>query len=77
MTPSIGTPLLWIAFLFIVFCLLAIDLGVFHRKVHEVSVREAFLWSFVWITLSLSFGTWIYIHWGAQRGLEFFAGFEL
>ncbi len=77
MHESIGTPAFWVGFLIVVLFLLAIDLGLFHRKAHEVRVREAFLWSAVWVSLSLSFGVWIYYHWGSQRGLEFFTGYLL
>ncbi len=75
MTPSVGTPIAWIAFLLVVVALLAVDLGVFHRKAHAVSVKEAFVWSVVWVALSLAFGAWIHAHWGSQSGLEFFAGY--
>jgi tellurite resistance protein TerC len=77
MTQSIGTALFWSVFLLVVIVLLAVDLGVFHRKAHPVGVREALIWSIVWVILSLSFGMYIYWHWGAQRGLEFFAGYVL
>ena len=52
---SIGTPLLWAGFTLFVLALLALDLGVFHRKAHAVGVREAFGWSVFWIALSLLF----------------------
>ena len=75
MEHSIGTPLFWISFIAVILFLLAIDLGVFHRRAHAVSVREAMCWSVVWIILSLSFGMWIYKSFGRQYGLEFFAGY--
>jgi tellurite resistance protein TerC len=45
--------------------LLALDLGVFHRDAHEVKVKEALMWSIVWISLALLFcwGFWQYAHW--------------
>lgn len=51
---------LWLIFLCIVFLLLALDLGVFHRNAHVVSFREAMGWSCVWIVLGLSFTAFIY-----------------
>ena len=45
--------LVWIGFLIFVFVLLALDLGVFHRKAHVVSVREALTWTVVWIATAL------------------------
>jgi tellurite resistance protein TerC len=56
------TPLviwIWIAFLAFVLLLLALDLGVFHRKVHVVSVREALAWSAVWIALGVAFSVFV------------------
>ncbi len=72
---SIGTPFFWSAFLVVVLILLSLDLGIFNRKAHQVSVKEALVWSVVWISLSLGFGTWVYLRFGAQNGLEFFAGY--
>ena len=52
--------LVWIAFLLFVLCLLALDLGVFHRRPHVVSVREALAWSVVWIATALGFAAFVY-----------------
>jgi tellurite resistance protein TerC len=57
----------WIAFLVFIFILLALDLGVFHRKAHVVSVREALTWTCVWVILALAFSVFVYFsyegHW--------------
>jgi tellurite resistance protein TerC len=72
-----GTPLLWVTFNLFVLIALALDLGVFHRKAHKISIREAAFWSVVWIALALGFGYFVW-HWhGAQRGLEFFTGYVI
>jgi tellurite resistance protein TerC len=75
MAHSIGTPVFWISFIAVVLFLLSIDLGVFHRRAHAVSFREALCWSLIWISLSLSFGIWVYLEFGRQYGLEFLAGY--
>ena len=54
---------LWVGFNLFVLAMLAIDLGVFHRHAHIVSVREAALWSVLWISLSLIFNLGIYLYW--------------
>jgi tellurite resistance protein TerC len=54
---------LWIGFNLFVLFMLALDLGVFHRKSHAISTREAIIWSVVWISLSLVFNTIIYFFW--------------
>ena len=51
---------IWLGFIAFVLLLLALDLGVFHREAHVVSVREAFSWSALWITLGLSFAVFVY-----------------
>jgi len=50
----------WIGFVAFVLLLLALDLGVFHRKAHVVGVREALAWSAVWIALGLAFSLFVY-----------------
>ena len=58
---------IWLAFIAFVLLMLALDLGVFHRKAHAVSVREAMGWSAVWISLGLAFAVFVYFayegHW--------------
>jgi tellurite resistance protein TerC len=72
-----GTPLLWVAFNLFVLVALALDLGVFHRKAHKLSLREAAFWSAVWISLALAFGFFVW-HWhGSQRGLEYLTGYVI
>lgn len=73
MTPD--RLLLWIIFNVFVLGMLALDLAVFHRKAHAVSLREAFAWSVVWISLALIFNLGIYYLWGAEKALEFLAGY--
>jgi tellurite resistance protein TerC len=70
-----GTPLLWVTFNLFVLLALALDLGVFHRRAHKLTIREAAFWSAVWIALALSFGLFVW-HWhGSQRGLEYLTGY--
>jgi tellurite resistance protein TerC len=68
---------LWIAFNIFVLGLLAIDLGVFHRKAHTVSIKEASIWSAVWIALALIFNLGIYFVWGQEKALEFLTGYVI
>lgn len=70
------TPLIfWVLFNCFVLLMLALDLGVFHRKTHQVSLREALTWTFVWIFLALVFNAIIYQWRGQQQALEFFTGY--
>jgi tellurite resistance protein TerC len=70
------TPIIfWILFNVFVLLMLALDLGVFHRKTHEVSLREALTWTFVWVFLALVFNAVIFYWRGRQQALEFFTGY--
>jgi tellurite resistance protein TerC len=57
---------IWIAFIAFVLLMLALDLGVFHRKAHVVSVKEAFAWSAVWLSMGLSFSVFVYFAYDGQ-----------
>ena len=70
-----ATLLLWVVFNAFVLGMLALDLGVFHRKAHAVSLREAAIWSAVWISLALLFNLGIYLFRGTESALEFLAGY--
>lgn len=72
---TIGSPLLWAGFVAFVLVMLTIDLGVFHRKAHEVSVKEALGWSAVWVALAVVFNVGVYAWFGPDRALEFTAGY--
>ena len=72
MTDSL---VLWTAFNAFVLGMLAIDLGVFHRKSHEVSVKEALTWTSVWIALAMLFNLFIYYYFDKEKAVEFFTGY--
>lgn len=65
----------WIAFNVFVLAMLALDLGVFHRRPHEISFREALMWSIIWTVLALIFNVFIYYWGGKEAGLAFFTGY--
>ncbi len=66
---------LWVGFNAFVLAMLALDLFVFHRKAHEVSLREAAGFSIFWVALSLAFNYGVYRYLGPQAGLEFLTGY--
>jgi tellurite resistance protein TerC len=72
---ELGVPAAWAIFGVVVIAMLAIDLGVFHRKAHAVSVKEAATWSLVWISLALAFNVFVYVRFGADKALEFFQAY--
>ena len=67
--------LLWVGFNLFVLAMLALDLGVFHRRSHQVTIKEALVWSGVWITLALLFNLGVYQWYGPQAALEFLTGY--
>lgn len=66
---------MWLAFGLLIAFLLALDLGVFNRKPHEIKTKEAFWTSLFWIGISLAFNALVFYTEGTQRGLEFFTGY--
>jgi tellurite resistance protein TerC len=71
-----GTPIIfWILFNAFVLLMLALDLGVFHRKAHEESLKEALTWTLIWVFLALVFNAIIFYWRGQQQALEFLTGY--
>ncbi|HEY0604892.1 MAG TPA: TerC family protein, partial [Herpetosiphonaceae bacterium] len=70
-----GNIWLWVGFTVFVLGMLALDLGVFHRSAHAVSLKEAGIWSAVWISLALVFNAIIYFNLGPEVGLQFLTGY--
>ncbi len=62
--------LVWAGFTAFVLLMLALDLGVFHRKAHAVSLKEAMGWSAVWIFLGLAFSIFIYFGYGTTGSVS-------
>ncbi len=65
----------FVLFNIFVAAMLAVDLGVFHRKAHEVNVREALAWTAVWITLALLFDLGVYFWRGPADAMSFLTGY--
>jgi tellurite resistance protein TerC len=77
MPTTIGSPLLWGLFLLLVLVLLALDLGVIHRRMHRIGIREALVWSVVWTVVALAFNLWLAYRFGHRAGVEFLAGYVI
>ncbi|MHB1195403.1 MAG: TerC family protein [Lutibacter sp.] len=73
----IATIYVWIGFLAFVLLMLALDLGVFHRKSHEVKIKEALIWSAVWISMAMVFNYGIYVYMGEVKAMEFLTGYVI
>jgi tellurite resistance protein TerC len=66
---------LWVGFNAFVLAMLALDLGVIHRKDHVIKFREALAWSGFWIALALAFNVLVYVWQGPEVGLQFLTGY--
>ena len=66
---------LWIGFNMFVLAMLALDLGVFHRKAHVVKLRESLVWTAVWVLLAMVFNAGVWYYAGPQKALEFLTGY--
>lgn len=72
---TVGTTWMWVGFTIFVLAMLALDLGVFHRKAHVVSLKEAGRWVVVWVSLALAFAIGVYFWYGSEKALEFITGY--
>ncbi|MFH1260208.1 MAG: TerC family protein [Elusimicrobiota bacterium] len=70
-----GQIVLWIGFAVFVVLLLVLDLGVFNRRPHEIKVKEALIWSAIWIATALVFNLGVYYLCGSDAALKFFTGY--
>lgn len=69
------SAVLWTLFNVFVLGMLALDLGVFHRKSETITVKDALIWTGIWITLAMAFNLFIYYYFGKQHAIEFFTGY--
>lgn len=67
----------WIGFHVFVLAMLALDLGVFHKKDHNVSVKESLIWTGVWVSLALAFNYGVYHYIGEREAYEFLTAYVL
>jgi tellurite resistance protein TerC len=67
----------WIGFHLFVFIMLALDLGVFHKHTHKVPVKEAVIWTAVWVALAFLFNLFVYFEFGKTKALEFLTGYVI
>jgi tellurite resistance protein TerC len=66
---------MWVGFTVLVIVVLAIDLGLFNRKAHAPSFKEAALWSVAWVSLAVLFGAWVFMRDGVEHGMQFASGY--
>ncbi len=72
---SVGTPVMWGGFILFVMAMLALDLGIFHKKEHAVGLKEAIAWTLVWISTALAFNCLVYVWFDEKLALEFLTGY--
>jgi tellurite resistance protein TerC len=67
----------WPAFIGLIFVFLALDLLVFHREAHEISIKEAFIWSIIWTVIGVGFAGVVWAAWGGEIAGEYLAGYVI
>jgi tellurite resistance protein TerC len=72
-----GNLLMWIGFSAFVLIMLFLDLFVFHKKTHEVKIKEAIIWSVIWISLALIFNYGVYLWLGQEKAIEFLTAYVI
>ncbi len=70
-----GNLMLWIGFAVLIIVMFILDLGIFNRKSHEISFREALTWTLVWVGLAMAFNVGILFFLGRDKALEFLTGY--
>ena len=73
----IDNPWLWVGFNVFVLLMLALDLGVFHRKAHVVTFKESIAWTVVWVFLAMLFNLGLAHYAGPDKGMEFLTGYVI
>ncbi len=77
-TPFLGSPAwFWLAFLGIVFGLLALDLGLFHKEARKPGVKESVIGTLFYVGIALLFGGFIWFEMGQEKALEFYTGYVM
>ncbi len=71
------TVILWTAFNVFVLGMLALDLGVFHKKSEEITVRNALIWTGIWVALAMMFNLFVYLYIGKEEGIAFLTGYVI
>ncbi len=72
---GLGGPFAWVGFIVFVLAMLALDLGVFHRTARVVGLREAGIWSAVWVSLALAFSLGLHVLAGPEHATQFLTGY--
>ncbi len=66
---------LWVVFNIFIVSMLIVDLKVFNRKPHEISIRESLVWTAIWVILAVIFGIGLYFYMSPESSLEYFTGY--
>lgn len=72
---TVGSPSLWVGFGAFIAAMLALDLGVFHRRAKVLAMKDAAIWTAVWVALALAFNAFVFWQWGEQTGEAFLTGY--
>jgi len=68
---------LWVVFNIFIVSMLIVDLMVFNRKPHEITIKESLVWTAIWVVLSIIFGIGLYFYMDPQSSVDFFTGYVI
>ena len=71
------TQTYWIVFNIFILLFLALDLGIFNRREHQPTYKEALGWTLFWISVSLAFSAWIFFHLGSVAFFEYITSYKI
>ena len=71
------TQTYWIVFNIFILLFLALDLGIFNRREHQPTYKEALGWTLFWISVSLAFGAWIFVDLGSVAFFEYITSYKI
>ncbi|MDX2020672.1 MAG: TerC family protein [Deltaproteobacteria bacterium] len=74
---SVASPLVWALFAGVILSILAVDLGVFNRTAHKVTLKAASIWVLVWVGFAVAFNAFVFYRFGSTRGLNFLQAYLL
>jgi len=74
---NIDQNMIWIGFFLLIVIMLALDLGVFNRRSHEIKTKEAVLLTIFWISIAVVFNIGVWVFMGEQKGMEFATGYVM
>lgn len=73
--PGVNPIFMWIGFILLILIFLFLDLGVFNKKSHSLTIKQALLWTLAWFIVAMLFNVFVYFEFGKDMALQFVTGY--